>query len=177
MRRDGQYLIYYVCPRNSTLWCRTMHCMTVPGAWITDYMSRFHVQALHGFMCDTHVYVKLPANTMVTSSNGNHFRVTGPLCGESTVTGGFPLTKPVTRSFDVFIDLRLNKLWRVINSKNKILFTGLNIHVVLFLIQLCYIFMVSCFPRGQENKNTTRRTTTTIPQLIFQVACMNIGYT
>ena len=49
---------------------------------------------------------------MMTSSNGNIFRVTGPLCGEFTghrwilrVTG----TKPVTRSFDVFFDLRMNK--------------------------------------------------------------------
>ena len=29
--------------------------------------------------------------------------------GNSPVTGGFPLQRPVTRSFDVFFDLRLNK--------------------------------------------------------------------
>ena len=40
---------------------------------------------------------------MMTSSNGNIFRVTGPLCGE------FPTERPVTRSFDVLFDLRLNK--------------------------------------------------------------------
>ena len=39
----------------------------------------------------------------MTSSNGNIFRVTGHLCGE------FPAKRPVTRSFDVFFDLRLNK--------------------------------------------------------------------
>ena len=83
VRRDGQFMIYYVCPRNSTLWCRTMHCRTVPGAWITDYMSRFRVHALHGFMYDTHVYVKLPANTTMKSSNWNLFRCTGLLWGES----------------------------------------------------------------------------------------------
>ena len=34
------------------------------------------------------------------------------LCtGNSTVTGEFPSQKPVTRSFDVFFDLRLNKAW------------------------------------------------------------------
>ena len=44
---------------------------------------------------------------MMTSSNGNIFRVTGHLCGE--VTGEFPTQRPVTRSFDVFLDLRLNK--------------------------------------------------------------------
>ena len=52
---------------------------------------------------------------MMTSSNGNIFRVTGPLCGEFTdhrwipLTGYFPSQRPVTRSFDVFFDLRLNK--------------------------------------------------------------------
>ena len=47
-------------------------------------------------------------NTM-TSSNGNIFRVTGPLCGEFTGPGEFPTQRPVARSFDVFFDLRLNK--------------------------------------------------------------------
>ena len=46
---------------------------------------------------------------MMTSSNGNIFRVTGPLCGEFTGPGEFPIQRPVTRSFDVFFDLRLNK--------------------------------------------------------------------
>ena len=45
----------------------------------------------------------------MTSSNGNIFRVTGPLCGEFTGPGEFPAQRPVTRSFDVFLDLRLNK--------------------------------------------------------------------
>ena len=49
------------------------------------------------------------ADTMMTSSNGNIFRVTGPLCGEFTGPGEFPTQRPVTRSFDVFFDLRLNK--------------------------------------------------------------------
>ena len=45
----------------------------------------------------------------MTSSNGNIFRVTGHLCGNSPVTGEFPTQGPVTRSFDVFFHLRLNK--------------------------------------------------------------------
>ena len=45
----------------------------------------------------------------MTSSNGNIFRVNGPLCGEFTGPGEFPAQRPVTRSFDVFFDLRLNK--------------------------------------------------------------------
>ena len=52
---------------------------------------------------------------MMTSSNGNILRVTGPLCGEITgagnspVTEEFPAQRPVTQSFDVFFDLRLNE--------------------------------------------------------------------
>ena len=45
--------------------------------------------------------------SMMTSSNGNIFRVTGHLCGE--FTGEFPTQRPVMRSFDVFFHLRLNK--------------------------------------------------------------------
>ena len=45
----------------------------------------------------------------MTSSNGNIFRVTGPLCGEFTGPGEFLAQRPVTRSFDVYFDLRLNK--------------------------------------------------------------------
>ena len=46
---------------------------------------------------------------MMTSSIGNIFSVTGPLCGEFTGPGEYPTQRPVTRSFDVFFDLRLNK--------------------------------------------------------------------
>ena len=48
---------------------------------------------------------------MMTSSNGDIFRVTGPLWGESTGHRWIPLKRPawVTRSLDVFFDLRLNE--------------------------------------------------------------------
>ena len=47
---------------------------------------------------------------MMTSSNGNIFRVTGFLCGEFTGHRWIPRTqRPVTRSFDVFFDLRPNQ--------------------------------------------------------------------
>ena len=48
-------------------------------------------------------------NRMMTSSNGNIFRVTGPLCGEFTGSSEFPAQRPVTRRSDVFFDLRQNK--------------------------------------------------------------------
>ena len=53
---------------------------------------------------------------IMTSSNGNIPRVTGALCGEFTGRRWSPSQRPVTRSFDVFFDLRLNphlsKQWR-----------------------------------------------------------------
>ena len=71
---------------------------------------------------------------IMTSSNGNFFRVTGHLCGEFTGPSEFPAQWSVTRSFDVFFDLRLNKplskqwwgwrfepsrqLWRHCNVRN-----------------------------------------------------------
>ena len=60
-------------------------------------------------------------HTMMTSSNGNFFallaicagnsklRVTGLCAGNSPVPGEFPAQRPVTRSLDIFFDLRLNK--------------------------------------------------------------------
>ena len=78
--------------------------------------------------------------TMMPSSNGNIFRVTGHLCGNSPVLGEFPSQRPVMRSFDVFFDLRLNKrlskqswgwcsetlsspLWRHSNDINRLCFS------------------------------------------------------
>ena len=46
----------------------------------------------------------------MTSPNGNVFRVTGPRWAESSGHRWIPLKRPVTRSFDVFFDLRLNEL-------------------------------------------------------------------
>ena len=48
-----------------------------------------------------------PTAIMMTSSNGNIFRVIGLCEGNSPVTGEFPSQRPVTQSFDVFFDLRL----------------------------------------------------------------------
>ena len=46
---------------------------------------------------------------MMTISNANIFHVTGYLGGEFTSPGEFPTQRRVTRSFDVFFDLSLNK--------------------------------------------------------------------
>ena len=46
---------------------------------------------------------------MMTSSNGNFSALLAICAGNSPVTGEFPSQIPVTRSFDVFFDLLLNK--------------------------------------------------------------------
>ena len=46
---------------------------------------------------------------IMTSSNGNIFRVIGPSWGEPLVNSGFPSQRTVTRSFDIFFDLCIKK--------------------------------------------------------------------
>ena len=66
-------------------------------------------------LCNTNEFCSLVWQTswvlipMMTSLNGNIFRITGPLCGEFTGHGEFPAKRPVTRSFDVVFYLCLNK--------------------------------------------------------------------
>ena len=47
-------------------------------------------------------------HNMMTSSNGNISALLAICAGNSPVPGEFPAQRPVTRSFDVFFDLRLN---------------------------------------------------------------------
>ena len=57
---------------------------------------------------------------MMTSWNGNIFRVTGPFWRDSIVHRWIPLKMPVTRShmYDVFFDVRLNK-WLSKHSRHR----------------------------------------------------------
>ena len=84
------------------IWCQLHVGMVVDSLWPCDTMwsSLLEVMA-----CRQSIIMF----TTMTSSNGNIFRVTDPLCGEFTGPGEFPTQRPVTRSFDVFFDLRLNK--------------------------------------------------------------------
>ena len=60
-------------------------------------------------LCLRLLSMKNISEVMMTSSNGKIFRVTGPLCGKFTGPGEFPTQRPVTRSSDVYFDLRPNK--------------------------------------------------------------------
>ena len=84
--------------------CSIIYLKSLRASYITNYCDSYNmILAIYHIFCH-----------MMTSSNGNIFRVTVPLCGE--FTGEFPSQRPVTRSFDVSFDLRLNqrlsKQWR-----------------------------------------------------------------
>ena len=77
---------------------------------------------------------------MMTSSNGNIFHVTGPLCGEFTGAGEFPTQRPVTRSLDVFFGLRLNK---PLSKQSWGWWLGTPSHS---LWRYCYVFLILLVP-------------------------------
>ena len=91
------------------------HCWNISSMYDTlngcKVISKYLlIYVICGIDIYTHIIIQHLHNyTMMTSSNGNIFRLTGPLCWEFTGPGEFPAQRPVTRSFDVFIDLRLNK--------------------------------------------------------------------
>ena len=72
--------------------------------WCVSWVIFYFITSfdIHG------LFLHVGINCMMTLSYGNIFRVTGPLCGEFTGPGEFPTQRPVTRSFDVLFDLRLN---------------------------------------------------------------------
>ena len=81
----------------------------VPGATVEVTACMINYILLYCMNIINYPFPAPLAKYMMTSSTGNIFRVTGPLCGEFTGPGEFPTQRPVTRSFDVFFDLRLNK--------------------------------------------------------------------
>ena len=87
-------------------------------AWILQWLKSFPFDlciSLYNLTNHSYVFVGYCIkinNIMMTSSNGNIFRVTGLCARNSPVTGELPVQTPVTRSFDIFFDLRLNKRLR-----------------------------------------------------------------
>ena len=67
------------------------------------------ISSIYIFFCLYKSAVTIFGHSMMTSSIRNIFLVTVHLCGEFTVRLWIPAQRPVTRSFDVFLDLRLNK--------------------------------------------------------------------
>ena len=106
---------------------------------------------LHPWLCVGDCIIMLCQLFMMTSSNGNIFRVTGHLCGEFPVTSEFLAQRPVTRSFDIFFDLCLNK-WLSKQSWGwwfemlpRLLWRHCNVNVYVYQIsQLSFVRCVGC---------------------------------
>ena len=92
----------------------------------------------------------------MTSLNGDIFRVAVILCGELKDPRWIPLTKPMTRRFDVFFDLCLNKrvnkqsrrwwfetqsrpLWRHCNANPILIWWGIHMLLILMCRSINYI--------------------------------------
>ena len=124
------------------------HSTATHSLMLRQLMTTHHCDHLNA--TNPHPPNNLPSSTdrMMTSSNGNIFRVAGPLCGEFTGPGDFPAQRPVTRSFAVFLDLRLNKrlskqvIWDAIAPIMTSLWWRSSLHA------LCNDFLVdhSCSP-------------------------------
>ena len=76
--------------------------------WLADYIDA--ISSVPDLRFINAVYpIKYAHRFMMTSSNGNIFCVTGPLCGEFSGQWWIPLTKASDANFDVFFHLCLNK--------------------------------------------------------------------
>ena len=97
------------CPVSAMLWASAICGGSLTSVWGTVEVK------MNGD--ESHLYFYSKSKHMVTSSNGNIYRVTGPLCGDSPVTGEFPSQRTVTRSFDVVFDRCLSERFETIASQ------------------------------------------------------------
>ena len=81
---------------------------------------------------------------MMTSPNGNIFRVTGPCAGNSPATGEFPTQRPMARSFDVFFDLHLNQPVRRHHAHYDVTVMANEIFVIQFILDTYIVNMKNC---------------------------------
>ena len=89
---------------NAYIWWRHhVYHLVVFGLVEVERRLDHHLFSPRYLLCS---YINL--YTMMTPSNWNIFRVTGPLWGNPPATGEFPSQRPVTRS-DAIFDLGLNK--------------------------------------------------------------------
>ena len=147
---------------------RMTYCSTAAQRRVNSLIKIYNTNLLSGLQI-------LSLCNMMTSSNGNIFRVTGPLCGEFTGPGEFPAQRPVTRSFDVFFDQRLNNrlskqpwgcwfetlscsLWR---HRNEVEFVyaicWLWIFLSLRVISTTAIERLNCIVHGTINYTSTNK--------------------
>ena len=103
------------CVNNKSLSVLGPHHLFQLQPWYAHHCGRdrpdLHTNDLQDWIHGRILHPSGPCHScsMMTSSSGNIFRVTGHLCGELTGPRWIPTQRPVTRSFDVFFDLRPNK--------------------------------------------------------------------
>ena len=117
--------------------------------------------------------ITAPGLVMMTSSNETYSALLVLCAGNSPVTGEFPSQRPVTRSFDDFFELRLNKrlseqsrcwwfetpsgsVWRDFNVINEPISCSTS-HVLFFFCSGSKLVYVSIYLKSLfENLNATR---------------------
>ena len=101
-QRQIVWHVIHVFPYYLPLLCITVFCFTYYYLCL-EYLLLTRI-------CIYHKYLKHgQKRRYIMTSNGNIFRVTGPLCGEFTGHRWIPAQRPVTQSFDVFFRLCLGK--------------------------------------------------------------------
>ena len=87
--------------------------LTTPtGFWNSFICTKYDVRQFLKFIFRLYVSKSVSSRVVYYHDDAikwKQFRVTGHLCGEFTGPRWIPAQRPVTRSFDVFFDLRLNK--------------------------------------------------------------------
>ena len=103
----GKTSLYWIGHGLLALWSYFAHITAFRGMYTikTWANQKFNIKVTHLLLSGLGWWSHKPF--MMTSSNRNISRVTGPLCGE--FTGEFTAQRQVTRSFDVSFDLRLSK--------------------------------------------------------------------
>ena len=110
------------------------------------------------FLCQ-YWYSYMSQYFMMTSSNGNIFRFTGPLCGEFTGHRWIPITKASDAELWCFSDLRLNKRlskqWRrwCFETPSRSLWRHSNVRWLLWNTFHAVILSVFCLPFSWLLKN------------------------
>ena len=75
-------------------------------SWVNLDMRR---HGIHACQCNYHFIVQYVIKSWWRHQMETYFALLAICAGNSPVTDEFPAQRPVTRSFDVFFDLRLNK--------------------------------------------------------------------
>ena len=151
--------IYKTTGRSSSSWVKwlaspwSIHAMTgtdSKGSGVVNWMLKFVLIKVQGLEICSAKYGNFRSKAIMTSSNGNIFRFTGPLCGEFTDQRWIPLTKGQWREALMFslicaLNKWLNKqswgwwfetpsrsLWRHCNGDCRLVMTPYTYTIVAF---------------------------------------------